>query len=793
MKTRFPTRLLSCLMAAVMLFTALAVSVSAADGDGKGRYVKDVYVAYGDTKEKAEKWLRDNGWEPLFDLNEGKVSDTFKNKPAAVLGVKRTNDPSEAITDMATMNMRGGYSFDDYEGLVAQKKADITEFINTFIPALNEYRDNYNGKGSEGGKKRAQMVHDILNKFYDGDPNGEYAVNDTGKPLGDLLLNKTKTEIGDEAYNALPANQKSNTADLQQIILESSGPAVQSIEQALALATDTSETSWLDRLNGLSGEGLVERIAEFAPEAKGQNLAPSAAMSLLAAHFEDYAKVLAAKWIDVHEDILWYETYCVENGLIQEEDEDDEAFSARLDSFFDALKENDENRFIDESTHFMRVSSYYDKLFEVEYAGEWGETLYDFFRPEDENAYYGDKYEYFAPLAAVLSDGQRAALEFLSLNTLLKLSLNSDAVMEADFPSVDDIFKDENDKVRGSISIYSGINRAIFRKGVALTSKALQQKAMGNDPYAGILNEEGIVGSCTYLALTLGTIAFIAGTVMFAKTIKAIDFYIELSQQPTQYGAEGEITFGLIDQMEAQEMAASLKTVNTWGKFLMGIGGALMIMAAILKGVQLHYYYNRTFSAIPVMIVDEADIVTITTDDAGKQIRNINFDQFAYYEVVKCNRQIIGVNGSAQGGVSDYKEWGCGDAADINADVGKQWLALYVNRSAAKGDPIIADSLKLEKGTAAHPEGYTKWLHMFGAPNALKIDDEQYCYRSDNNGMYLYWQGDENAFAKEEAGATASAFNAGYLALSGIGGLALGIAGTALFTGRKKKEEEEAA
>ncbi len=97
----------------------------------------------------------------------------------------------------------------------------ITEFINTFVPALNEYRDNYNGKGSEGGKKRAQMAHDILNKFYDGDPNGEYAVNDTGKPLGDLLLNKTKTEIGDDAYNALSAEQKLNTADLQQIILES--------------------------------------------------------------------------------------------------------------------------------------------------------------------------------------------------------------------------------------------------------------------------------------------------------------------------------------------------------------------------------------------------------------------------------------------------------------------------------------------------------------------------------------------------------------------------------------------
>ena len=793
MKTRFPTKLLSCLMAAVMLFTTFAVSVSAAGGDGKGRYVKDVYVAYGDTKEKAEKWLRDNGWEPFADLNEGKTSTApgFANA-VAVLGIKRTNDPGEAITDMAAMNMNGGYSFDDYEGLVAQKKTDITEFINTFVPALNEYRDNYNGRGSEGGKKRAQMAHDLLNKFYDGDPNGEYAVNDTGKPLGDLLLNKTKTEIGDDAYNAFSAEQKLNTADLQQIILESSGLAVLIIEQALALATDTAETSWLDRLNGLSGEGLVERIAEFAPEAAGQNLARSAALSLLASHFEDYAKNLAAEWIDVHEDIVWYETYCVENGLIQEEDEDDEAFSARLESFFNDLKENDEDRYLSETNRFTLVASYYDKLFEVEYAGEWGETLYDFFRPEEENAYYGDKHEYFAPLAAVLSDGQRAALEFLSLSTLLKLGMNSDSVMEAEFPSVDSMFKDAEDKTLDSISIYSGINRAIFRKGVALTSKALQEKAMGNDPYGQIWDERGIVDIVTTVMFGVGAVSMVAGIVSFGASIVVGRATALLESGEAFTVSEIIETLQEVEYSVFKDTPKMLKAGNvfTAGKWLMGVGGALMILAAVLKGVQLHYYYNRTFSKIPIMIVDEADIVSYTTDDAGRQVKNINFDQFAYYEVVKCNRQIIGVNSDAQGGVSDYKEWGCGDAADINADVGKQWLALYVNRSSAKGDPIIADSLKLEKGTAEHPEGYTKWLHMFGAPNALKIDDEQYCYRSDNNGMYLYWQGDENAY--EGASATASAFNAGYLALSGVGGLALGIAGTALYTGRKKKEEEAA-
>ena len=209
------------------------------------------------------------------------------------------------------------------------------------------------------------------------------------------------------------------------------------------------------------------------------------------------------------------------------------------------------------------------------------------------------------------------------------------------------------------------------------------------------------------------------------------------------------------------------------------------------------------------MIVDEADIVTYTTDENGEQVKNINFDQFAYYEVVKCNRQEIGLHTSAQGGVSDYKSWGCGDAADINADVGKQWLAMYVNRSSAKGNPILADTLKLQKGSEKTPDDCNGCLHMFTYENPVKIDETAYCYREDNKGMYLFWKGDETAFAqttstgadtantsvKSASTATASTFNAGFIALAGIGGLVIGILGATavMFPMMKNKRKEESA
>lgn len=401
MKRHLHIKLLSVLLMLAMMLSIFTVSVSAEEKNG-GKYLKDVFIAYGTDKTAAEKWLRNNGWEPVADLNEGKTSNApgFKNA-VAVLGIRRTSDPNEAITDMAVLNMKGEYSFDDYESIAAQKKTDIDEFIKTFIPAMEEYRENYNGKGSAGGKKRAQLAHDLLNRFFDGDPNGEYAMNDTGKPLGDLFLSKTKTEIGDDAYNALSAEHRLNVVDFQQIILESSGPAVLIIEQSLALAADTAETSWLDRLDGLTGEALVERIEEFAPEVKGQDLAPSAARSLLAARFYDYTKNLAAEWINIHEDILWFEQYCDEHELWQ--DKTSGKINAKaFEQYFKALKKEDKTRYEKESKKFNDIFLYYYKLKDISYSGEWGETLYDFFHPEDEQADYSEEYDFFAPLAASL-------------------------------------------------------------------------------------------------------------------------------------------------------------------------------------------------------------------------------------------------------------------------------------------------------------------------------------------------------------------------------------------------------
>jgi hypothetical protein len=40
-----------------------------------------------------------------------------------------------------------------------------------------------------------------------------------------------------------------------------------------------------------------------------------------------------------------------------------------------------------------------------------------------------------------------------------------------------------------------------------------------------------------------------------------------------------------------------------------------LVAAAFAKGYQMYKYYQKTFTQIPTMIVDEADIVTYTKDE----------------------------------------------------------------------------------------------------------------------------------------------------------------------------------
>ncbi len=786
MKSTILTKVTAAVMAGIMTFTGIAGTALTAEAStegsssGTGKYVSDVFIAYGEEEEDAVQWLRDNGWEPVpGDFNAGKAS-AFDDDVAAVMGIRRTNNAEDAITDMAVMNMTGGYSIPDYESLVKEKKAEIDEFINVFMPVIREYRANYNGEGSEFGKQRADEAYRLLNLFYDGDPDDDYAVNDTGMHLGDLFLQPLRQE-GNESGG-----------DLQQIILESSGPAMLVVETLLAYAADPGEETWLERLAKLSGEGLAENIGEYVPEVAGQNLAASAITALLSQKFGDAADILAEQWDDIHEAMVWYEAYNDEHDLWQHDDESDEVFEERCTQYFEGLGEDDED-----AEKYMRNAILYDGLYRSDYEGEWGETLGDFFYPYEDD--YSTRPDLFLPMAAALSAGQRAALELISLRQLFYIGLGTEEGLNDARGNLDEIIGDAIE-----VSIYNGINRGIFRGGVAVTSRALMEENMGRgSAFDEVWGNNDNVAWISILSGVTGAILMGVGFSM-CRSLGSPEYMGELVVDNMQNFSSAGSTEGLAasaddavslnDAMIMEDYApAEYSSLRTIGRWMMGIGAALILAAAIVRAVQLYKYYQRDFTPIPRMIVDESDIVTYLKDENGNNIldengmpkKNIEFNQYEYYNAVRCNRRQVGKISDWQDGVDEYDEKGCGDIADLNVDQGQEWLALYTVKSPNKGNPILADSLTLQYGSDTMPTGCTIGLHFFTYTFAMDLGDTAYSFNNKKGGVYFFWDGDANAYAA--ASQTASAFSAGYIALAAVAGLLIGILGTTLVLKSKKK------
>ena len=790
-------KLIAVVLAGAMLLN-MGVARAYAD-ESAGKYVSDVFIAYGHDEAEATKWLKDNGWEPVAgDFNAGKNSSW--DKPiAAVMGIKRTDNEDNAITDIAVMNMTGGYSLPDYEKLIQEKKTQIDEFINSFMVVINEFRANYNGEGSEFGQKRAQLAYDALNKFYDGDPKGDYAVNDTGMKLGDFFIKQLKQEGNKEG------------GDLQQMILESSGPAMFAVESLLTMGTDTGEETWLERASGLTGDEMAENLPKYAPEAEGQDVAESVVAQYLNQKYGDTATMLAEQYLDVHEFFLWYESYCDQHGLWPKKGESDDAYSKRLKKYFDDLKKNDEDAYDEDADKFTSAGVLYDGLYEMPYEGDWGETMGDFFNPADgEN--YGLDPDNFLPMAAGLSEGQRAGLEFLNLRTMLLAGLGAEAGLDAVMPEVDKVMGEHEE-----MDIFTGINRGIFRGGVAMTSQALMEQNAGNgQAFDRIWDNEGIVAITSNAAAFAGLFSIGMGCFMVPAGITAKYSETQIATFQTTFDKAAEAHDAMVKSMEgggsfnknvynnyisAQtdlENAKSATTVTKMGiagRWMLGIGGALLIAAAIVRGVQLWQYYDRDMKPIPLMIVDESDIVTYLTDDAGKPIldengdqkKSIEFNDYEYYQAVKCNRRQVGELDDWNDGVEEYKAHGCFDVADLNADYGQEWVVPYTVKSKNKGYPILADSLTVQYGSSSMPKNCKKSMHLFTYTNAVDLGDTAWAYNNNKKGVYLFWDEDTSAFPADAA----SAFSRGHIAMACAASLALGILGTTLALYPKRKKERE--
>lgn len=191
-----------------------------------GEYVSEVYVAYGKDADDAKKTLEDKGFTPVENnLNDG-------GKTYVMLGYKTTGDIRESITDLAVMNMNGGYSVEGYKTFLKSQKNRIAEFLNEFMSVIKEYCANL-----KAGKTKATVVHGLLNNYTD---------DDTGMKMGDLLNSATlQDELG--IQESIEASNPENLPNLITILMQGNAQVIKSIEVLLSMAADPADNTWIDR------------------------------------------------------------------------------------------------------------------------------------------------------------------------------------------------------------------------------------------------------------------------------------------------------------------------------------------------------------------------------------------------------------------------------------------------------------------------------------------------------------------------------------------------------------------
>ena len=746
-------------------------------------YLSEIRVGMGKSSSEAANALE--GYTIVTDDKGNKVdfnSDAgggwgSKGEKVVYIGFKTTTSRKDAITDIALMNMKGSYSIDDYDALMEDYiNEQITPFVNGFCVAIKEYRENYDSS-FPANKARADYVHALLNKITDDDCGGA--------GLGDLLLNKTKYEMFDDQYNALSDEEKKQHVDIVTLFAQANGKAVLIIENLLTRAADTNKNTWIERFTEKTYEDLLKDTGLSLSSAKKE---------LDKLYYDDSMKVLDM-WDILREQLLNadQDQEYLDSMEARDNSEVEEKIRTAENDFTEKNLSDAYAAAVENANETMEI---YDKLCNVAARDflsevEYGDgTLYDFFTQTAEEI--EDDVTVLYPLTKALSNGQKAGLEFVSLRDLVLIAGTGE-----------NGYKNESADSFPGGSVYEGVDRGIYQKGgVGMTTDARRSvKSPAEDDSSGSLFHwytyamMGLAGAAAIGCITTFIVNRIVNVskinfwteymnrVFTAGTVDN-DFYI-LGLQDIWLSKQNELNIAKsewVANAAAEDKALVESAISHFqGRSSMckwlgtGLGAALIIITAIT--VYLSYrdmvnHYKVEFTPIPRYMVDEKDITAFNEYGEKIVIRN----QAAYYKAALCKWKS-----------SDEYYNIVGDVADLNGDVGKQWLALYYAKNEAEM-PVLANSLKVVTGNSEIPANYSKGVHMFGVGATENINNTLYIWNSSARSIYLYYQLDTKS-----ASLTGSGFSVGNIALSGGIGLGAGalISGFLVKAFEKKKRRKE--
>ena len=725
------------------LTIALLVPANAAAAANNGKYVSEVYVAYGKTAQEARNTLVEKGFTPVDgNLNDG-------GKTYAMMGFKITRNIRDSITDLAVMNMRGDYSVEEYKKQLEDQKTEIADSLTELMAVIKEYRSNL-----KAGKAKATYVHDLLNNYIEDEFN---------QGMGDLLNEETlQDKVGIEESVGIYNDE--HLPDLVTILMQGNAQVIKSIEVLLSMATDTADNSWIDRFAESDYDTLLDKVEEERPELNTETKRKQYLDNL-------YGEEAQALGTEVSELRGTLSDYAAANLKIDTATEDD------IKNTFGDI-ENDTDALI-KYRNWLTAGTIYEGLKNYEGGRFKKGELLDFFTEEHDP----EDVEIFIPMAAALSEGQRCGLPFVNLEQLLTFAFTTEEGWKnyveenkADFGKPEDI------------SVYQNIDRGLYKDdgSVALTGAA-QRANNTADGTTGTKEEQmDTIAKITAIswAATAGCAVVTLGAIAVRNImLKAFEGDLSILYDSTSYNRMVEIAKSFGDPESIRQLSRMRFAVQLT-RLIEVITIAVAVFSAVMTIIDLCRDKSIEQLPIPNYLVDN-----YTDADGGSYSIN--------YKAVECNRmEYFGDSYTKQKGSS----------ADLNADEGKQWLVLYASKNSKAGKPLTPDFVVQEKSTAPSGyEGSVHLIGEKGAVNVVSNAFKKYSTLSTvwqnitgDFSMYIFSKlsNDIKTYDESAGNMTASVFGGGTTAVWGFGGVALGLiigAVGAVMIGKKKKERETAS
>ena len=756
-------RIASILLVFSLLFLA-TVPVYAAE-KSEEVYLSDLRIVYAEDYNEAKSILADCDLEGYNLFNANLNANT--GKIGVWLAFKTTTDIEDAITDIAIMQMNGGYNEGNYQEMIKQSYEEYVAMGENYKIAIEYFSTAYNA-----GNYLAEMAYRQLN-FY----NGLDDYDD--ERLGDIFVD------GIEATELATMFMQGNVYALDNIrSLISMGVSYNDdgmtyLEKVAAEAEKVSAD-----LNVYANEDYSELAAIIAPTVKvfgdmfkeleahagDLDYEDDEITELEIKYMEYMVMALMMKEVDYLGDKTLYD-FCINYTL-------DNTDYSTLYPLVASLNEGQEA--MTRVAHFYDVVRYSmtleaDEEIEAEIASmeeEYGEYPFDIYTGVDRTiyrdtfaltseAYRADAYTEDG-LSAALYGGNLAALNITATvigsvgAAVLGAGLVRHGYLKWNAKKAVDAVKEVRSEAFESYKATQEVYNVLGQKATRpldyvdnVFDTLTYNYEVFNEDFSGYNFEEKV--------------KFLEEFFSRNPAHELADDFDNMTDQLADYIQHESGLESALNKARTATAAAKDGMGLVYGLYI--AGGIMMIASAITLGISVYNYYNPTYSDIPTAMVD-----LINTADGDRYIK---------YDVVY---------------EAEAKEDGNYAAADLNAFKANRWNALYYTKSYEAGKPLLADEFVVSNSSNVPAKNYAP-VHRFGEVVCYNLNKYNF---NDDYSIYLSVKQSENqkSAVADVPEVVGSLIGTGYYFLAGGVGIVVGVGatiGTQEIIKRRKNKAEASA